>query len=593
MRALVLSDIRMPSVRFASTTDGHMPIDRGQQVGSSGGPPSTSGLGFSWDAPGRGSELSMATRAVRPTKRFLLRDAHPQPPVCVSPGSGHIPVVVAHRAQAAPEPPSFSRLLFPLELSLGHAPTALIAAAASASLHIPLLALYWFSTLDTVTLLPSSIFLAHLNPHSCARLPCARPGVRPPLRPRQSTFTESETRNARGVVDMDVERQGEEGRRDGLERRRGGGIRMGMRGRGRERRQEAGGGDEVVLRRSASVARPRYGSNTDGVEGGGEGGRDGGDVRARVCVASERQGRDLRHRALLRISLPPAGTIVCVAGARDAAGLGEMRDPLCAIGPRAVVSGLRLTPVVRRRLQRGGLVILRAAASSIAFTARARRARVLRGWARKMGSGGNGSRVRRAEEKREEGHANGRLECGSTRTREFPGQFAASPCGGCPLTSLPRLPPSCLLASKLLRRSTFNTDSTPLHHLVLPMHHLVSPRPFHPLCRSLVSPAPVYGEPIRKWSRMCAKKWTGHAIIDHLIWQPEAEERRQVSTKSGSTLIDPCKAQKVEPRESHIRPGSRIAFLTEQCGCEDEERWDVKEFQLDLDLEKSIISQRG
>ncbi|KAF8144846.1 hypothetical protein K438DRAFT_570301 [Mycena galopus ATCC 62051] len=82
------------------------------------------------------------------------------------------------------------------------------------------------------------------------------------------------------------------------------------------------------------------------------------------------------------------------------------------------------------------------------------------------------------------------------RARGFPGQFVASHFGGCSPTSLPRLPPSCLLASRLLRRSTFNTDSTPLHHLVLPMHHLVSPRPFLPLCRSLVSPAPVCLWPI-------------------------------------------------------------------------------------------------
>jgi hypothetical protein len=38
--------------------------------------------------------------------------------------------------------------------------------------------------------------------------------------------------------------------------------------------------------------------NTDGGEGGVG---TGGDVRARVCVASERQGRDLRHCAFLRV----------------------------------------------------------------------------------------------------------------------------------------------------------------------------------------------------------------------------------------------------------------------------------------------------
>ncbi|KAF8156358.1 hypothetical protein K438DRAFT_1986777 [Mycena galopus ATCC 62051] len=42
---------------------------------SSGGLPSTSGLGFPWDAPRRGSEMSMAPRAIRPTKPFSLRDA--------------------------------------------------------------------------------------------------------------------------------------------------------------------------------------------------------------------------------------------------------------------------------------------------------------------------------------------------------------------------------------------------------------------------------------------------------------------------------------------------------------------------------------
>jgi hypothetical protein len=207
------------------------------------------------------------------------------------------------------------------------------------------------------------------------------------------------------------------------------------------------------------------------------------------------------------MSLPLAGAIACVAGARDAVGLGAMRDPLCAIGPRAqwararlwVVAG-RGTPVVRRRSQLPGLVMLRAAAplhrvhcQSTAGWRLARmstqrwgieggdRLRVVEGWTgsevRADGGWRNGSRtcyrravhglyrsrVRRAEEKREEGPADGRPECGSTRagiSRAVRG-FSF---GGCSPTSLPRLPPSRLLASRfLVCRSTFHTVSTPFH----------------------------------------------------------------------------------------------------------------------------------
>ncbi|KAJ7895291.1 hypothetical protein B0H14DRAFT_3426436 [Mycena olivaceomarginata] len=60
--------------------------------------------------------MSTATRAVRPTKRFSLRDAHPPPPVRVCPGSGHIPVAVAYRTQAAPALVASPRLALALPL---------------------------------------------------------------------------------------------------------------------------------------------------------------------------------------------------------------------------------------------------------------------------------------------------------------------------------------------------------------------------------------------------------------------------------------------------------------------------------------------
>ncbi|KAJ6536076.1 hypothetical protein B0H19DRAFT_382372 [Mycena capillaripes] len=84
-----------------------------------------------------------------------------------------------HRSPA----PSLSRLLLPLEPSPRHAPAALIAAAASAPLHI-LLTLYSFSTLDTVTLPPSSVF---------APVSILTPAQSFPMRARASV---TETRNA-------------------------------------------------------------------------------------------------------------------------------------------------------------------------------------------------------------------------------------------------------------------------------------------------------------------------------------------------------------------------------------------------------------
>jgi hypothetical protein len=196
-------------------------------------------------------------------------------------------------------------------------------------------------------------------------------------------------------------------------------------------------------------------------------------------------------------------TLVCVAGARDAAGLGAMRDPLCAIGPRAMGSCtfvvcsrwwdsrraaarstagssccVLLPPPSRALPEHGGLASCAGGHARWGAEGTGGESKDSKRSERPDGGRRNGSctrcrrvvcgacrsRVRRAEEKLEEGHADGRLECGSTHARGFSGQFVASRCGGYPLTSLSRLLPSCLLASRLLvRRSTFNTVSTPFH----------------------------------------------------------------------------------------------------------------------------------
>jgi hypothetical protein len=61
--------------------------------------------------------------------------------------------------------------------------------------------------------------------------------------------------------------------------------------------------------------------------------------------------------------------------------------------------------------------------------------------------------VRRTEEKLEEGHADGRLECGSTHARGFSGQFVAS---------LWRVPTHLTLTSPALLPSSLQAPGTPI-----------------------------------------------------------------------------------------------------------------------------------
>ncbi|KAJ7914954.1 hypothetical protein B0H13DRAFT_2658977 [Mycena leptocephala] len=185
-------------------------------------------------------------------------------------------------------------------------------------------------------------------------------------------------------------------------------------------------------------------------------------------------------------------TLVCVAGARDAAGLGAMRDPLCAIGPRAMGS---CTFVVCSRWWDSRRAAARSTASSSCCVLLPPPSRALpehgglascAGGHARWGAEGTGgeskdskrserpdggrrngsctrcrrvvcgacrSRVRRTEEKLEEGHADGRPECGSTHARGFSGQFVAS---------LWPVPTHLTLTSPALLPSSLQA---PVHHL--------------------------------------------------------------------------------------------------------------------------------
>ncbi|KAJ7934192.1 hypothetical protein B0H13DRAFT_649678 [Mycena leptocephala] len=125
-----------------------------------------------------------------------------------------------------------------------------------------------------ITSTPSSQFLsspstagAFTRPRSRRSLALCPPGHPSAPPSRQSTLTESETQNARGASrrkqDAVPWTWSEEGRRDELEGRRGGGIRVGMRGRERRERQKAGMRSYCAAPRragaSASVTRLRYG----------------------------------------------------------------------------------------------------------------------------------------------------------------------------------------------------------------------------------------------------------------------------------------------------------------------------------------------
>ncbi|KAF8144848.1 hypothetical protein K438DRAFT_1782468 [Mycena galopus ATCC 62051] len=83
---------------------------------------------------------------------------------------------------------------------------------------------------------------------------------------------------------------------------------------------------------------------------------------------------------------------------------------------------------------------------------------------------------------------------------------------------------------------------------------------------------------------MCAKKWTGHA-------KPRNGVKFQLSpARPRLSRTDPCKAQTVEPNSIYDQALESHFLLNNAAAVEDEERWDVKEFQLDLDLENSRIS---
>jgi hypothetical protein len=97
---------------------------------------------------------------------------------------------------------------------------------------------YCFSTLDTVTLPPSSIFRARLSPHSCAILPRAWASIRRLRSRRLGTRLPDARRTTHDTLDG-----------GGMERRGGGWW-------------EVGGGDEVILR-SATRAQARARSACD------------------------------------------------------------------------------------------------------------------------------------------------------------------------------------------------------------------------------------------------------------------------------------------------------------------------------------------
>ncbi|KAJ7795654.1 hypothetical protein B0H14DRAFT_3495670 [Mycena olivaceomarginata] len=189
---------------FASTTDGHIPIDRGQQWAAAAGPQVRAACDFRGTYPDEGVGCRWR-RVPSPDETVFRYDTH-----ILHFLSASALVVVTSRL-ASPSlctsyPPHLHRL-FTVAISVRglyfmswsifafvRLERVATARAARGSKRAPSMCtgrsrVPGGFTLDTVTLPPCSIFHARLSPHSCAILPHMCSGVRP-------SFVELETRNA-------------------------------------------------------------------------------------------------------------------------------------------------------------------------------------------------------------------------------------------------------------------------------------------------------------------------------------------------------------------------------------------------------------